>query len=741
MLILFIAGIIFLCVKIGGMEINESRLAGKSCNLKVYDCNNNEIDASGVFPIYTELSQIPDDLINAFVCLEDKKFYSHHGIDYRRIAGAFVTNIKSGSFKEGASTITQQLIKNTHLSSEKTFMRKLQEAKLALELEKRYSKDEIMEKYLNVIYYGSGNYGISQAANNYFDKKPKELTLSECALLAGTVKNPSKYSPVANIDNAIARRNLVLKIMLQDGVINENQYNSAISENIIINNRLNKNSLELPYLNMAIKEASEKLNIPKSELLYGGYEIYTGYDPIVQKSLFDSLTNLNHFSVNENGNSPDASSICIDNKSRMVSAFYATYKNSGADVYRQPGSTIKPLAVYAPAYENGKLSNGSILIDEEFDFNGYRPSNYNDAYYGAVSPRIAVEKSLNIPAVKVLSEIGIKDSIEFLNKIGIETLEEDKNLALALGGMTKGTTIKQLAGAYCMLANNGIYCEPNFVKEVKGAKGYRTVLRPLKVMENDNAYLLTDILLSTAKTGTAKKLNVDYQIAAKTGTVGTNGGNSDAWLASYTDEITLCVWQGNLSNAKDHVMKSSVTGGSYPSIIARSIYDSIYEMRKPCDFQIPDTIMEVELDKFKWQQGEICMANPFIDLNETITEKFKLTELPQKVSDRNLYESQKESRLLSMKSNHEIYLQFYTQNGYIYKLYKDSAINRQNCIFQTNGNDRITTFTLPRENHCAYYLKRYKNIFGFLIDDGWVSNIVTDDVFMMPKETTAFNKA
>ncbi|MDE7337491.1 MAG: transglycosylase domain-containing protein, partial [Clostridia bacterium] len=272
-------------------------LLGKTqCSLNVYDGDNKMIlDKKN--QEYVDYSQIPKLLSDAFIAVEDKRFYSHHGIDYIRIAGAMLNNVK-GNRTQGASTITQQLVKNTYLSSEQTFSRKFKEMQTAIKLEKQLSKEQILEYYLNMLYFGSGEYGIKNASLRFFGKDISQLNALECAMLAGIVKSPTKYNPINNYDNSILRARTVLKLMLEQNKISQNIYDSYINCNIIIKNNIIENTLDKNYLNATIQEACNILSISDKELMKSGYSVYTYYDEITQKKLRSTVCNSNDYQNN-----------------------------------------------------------------------------------------------------------------------------------------------------------------------------------------------------------------------------------------------------------------------------------------------------------------------------------------------------------------------------------------------------------------------------------------------------------
>ena len=342
-------------------------------NLTVLDKDGKQLNQA---MYYNNIKQIPLDALphytpNAFVAVEDKRFFSHNGIDIKRVCGAILHNVKSGSFKEGASTISQQLIKNTHLDNQKTIERKVNEMLLALELEKGYTKEQILEIYLNTIYFGRNAYGIENASNVYFGKSARNLTLSESAILAGMIKAPNTYAPDKNIDKCQSRRDLVLDLMLEQGYISQKDCNDAKSQPIIFVKQ--KQLTEKTYMYYALKEACQILNMTEGQLLNSGYTIETFCDANLQEQV--SQIGRKDTTTDKYGKLADISCVLTNNVGHVVACYM---RGDNADVKSQPGSTFKPIAVYAPALNECIITQASPVLDEQTDFNGYKPKNYSN---------------------------------------------------------------------------------------------------------------------------------------------------------------------------------------------------------------------------------------------------------------------------------------------------------------------------------------------------------------------------
>ena len=364
--LLAISGAGFYFYVTNSSNLDKSKLNSASpSTIEIYDKNNNLIRPKNENLI--SISKIKKHTKDAFISAEDKRFYSHNGIDFIRIGGAIISNLKSRSFSEGASTISQQLIKNTQLSSEKTITRKLKEIKMTKQLEKSFSKDEILEFYLNNIYFGNGCYGIENASNHYFNKSAENLSIEESALLAGTINAPSLYDIESNFEKANNRKNLILKLMKSYGKISENQYNEAVSSEIKLNIQKQSNSNFL--YNEILKEASQKLDISEEKLKNNNYKIYTYIDLNLQNKIKEIIkSNYSNLDCN-----PNIASIVTDNKSNGIIAIVGNKKTF--ETKRQPGSIIKPILVYAPAFENNTISPATKIVDEKVNIGGYSPEN------------------------------------------------------------------------------------------------------------------------------------------------------------------------------------------------------------------------------------------------------------------------------------------------------------------------------------------------------------------------------
>ncbi len=616
---------------------DKSKIISATRQINVYDTNGNVLDnLSYGGQKVVELKNISDDTINCFLSIEDKKFYSHKGLNYKRMAKAAINNIKSREYKEGASTISQQLIKNTHLTNEKTLKRKLKEIILTKKLEKTFTKDEILETYLNVIYYGDGCYGLEEASNHYFNKPASTLNICEAATLAGLIKAPAIYSPTSNYENSLNRRNLVLKSLFDDGYITDEDYKNyaATPIELDINTNNEKNSI---YIENTKTEAEEILNMPMQQITLNGYKIYTYFDPLKQDALIKSLENESHYHKNNYGNIADSLGIILDNNSVGVTAMYGKSKYNLANFKRQPGSAIKPILVYAPAIDCGEISPCTQILDEKVDYNGYSPNNVGNQFYGYVSVRDAVAKSLNVPAVKIMDYVGLEKCKNFAKNAGIEFNEYDNGYAIALGGFNEGITLKELVNSYIPFSSSGSYRQAKFIKKITTKNDvvvYENIKEKSQIMGDDTAFLTTDLLKAGVDYGTSSRLkNLPFQVAGKTGTVAIKGTNlnSDVYSIAYTTTDTIGVWLGNYTFNKEYNLESSNNGGTYCTSMVKDVLGSIYTT-PPTDFAKPASVIELSIDIKNTEENHTikladeCCPERYRE-SEIFAERFKPTEV------------------------------------------------------------------------------------------------------------------
>jgi len=628
-------------------KLDISRLSALAQTSSMYDMNGelmSELRGSEN-RIIVSLDEIPLHTRQAFIAAEDLRFYDHRGIDVYRILGALRSNLKSGSLAEGASTITQQLAKLTHLSAEKTIRRKLEEINLAFQIEKAYNKDEILAMYLNTVYFGRGAYGIQAAAQAYFGVDAEELTLNQSASLAAIIKAPSIYAPHISPSNNRSRRQYILSVMAENGFISQEEKQAALDESIWVLAQEAEKQLYSWYIDEALRESAELLGLSADEVIQGGFKIYTAYDARLQTIADEVYADSSFFPAAASDGTPIQSAMAVvDTNNGAVLAMiggrdYTVRRglNRATQMRRQPGSALKPLAVYGPALELG-YTTASVLLDEKTSFGGYTPRNAGDRYYGLVTMRTAIRNSLNTTAVRLLEEIGLDASIQYLNKMGIPTRNSDRNLSLALGSMTYGVTPVELAAAYVPYANGGIYHQPYCVERIEtvdGSNVYERKNSGKQVLSAQNAFLMTSLLQSVVSSGTGTRmLAANTPIAGKTGTVSMTGGNRDIWMTAYTPEISVAVWMGYDQTDAKHKISNGITGGRNTASLAAAFFKKAYADREKPDFSQPDGLVWLTLDKRALtSRGSIMLASDKTPKEYRLSEVFAASNRPYAVSD------------------------------------------------------------------------------------------------------------
>ena len=628
-------------------KLDISRLSALAQTSSMYDMNGelmSELRGSEN-RIIVSLDEIPLHTRQAFIAAEDLRFYDHRGIDVYRILGALRSNLKSGSLAEGASTITQQLAKLTHLSAEKTIRRKLEEINLAFQIEKVYNKDEILAMYLNTVYFGRGAYGIQAAAQAYFGVDAEDLTLNQSASLAAIIKAPSIYAPHISPSNNRSRRQYILSVMAENGFISQEEKQAALDESIWVLAQEAEKQLYSWYIDEALRESAELLGLSADEVIQGGFKIYTAYDARLQTIADEVYADSSFFPAAASDGTPIQSAMAVvDTNNGAVLAMiggrdYTVRRglNRATQMRRQPGSALKPLAVYGPALELG-YTTASVLLDEKTSFGGYTPRNAGDRYYGLVTMRTAIRNSLNTTAVRLLEEIGLDASIQYLNKMGIPTRNSDRNLSLALGSMTYGVTPVELAAAYVPYANGGIYHQPYCVARIETVDGSNVYERKdsgKQVLSSQNAFLMTSLLQSVVSSGTGTRmLAANTPIAGKTGTVSMTGGNRDIWMTAYTPEISVAVWMGYDQTDAKHKISNGITGGRNTASLAAAFFKKAYADREKPDFSQPDGLVWLTLDKRALtSRGSIMLASDKTPKEYRLSEVFAASNRPYAVSD------------------------------------------------------------------------------------------------------------
>ena len=583
-LLIFFSTLLVVCVGITGGFVTASfntkpNLAEDiipSASSQIYDVNGQEIAnihaTENRVPV--TLKQIPYTLQNAFIAVEDNRFYEHIGIDFRGILRAIWANIRGGEVAEGGSTITQQLAKNAYLTQDRTIKRKIQEIFLALQLERQYTKQEILEFYLNQIYFGQGAYGVQAAAKTYFNKDVSELSLNEAAMLAGIPKSPNYYSPFNNLEAANARKATVLSQMVKYGYISTSEANEAEREELILaktTDATNTNGISY-FLNYVVQLVIDKYG---DEAVYkDGLQIYTTLDMNTQAYAYNAMQNLPTFFVDNNGvEQPQGALVAINPHNGYVRAMIGgrgtDQFNRATQAVRQPGSAFKPF-VFIAALENN-FTPDTIIEDKPIKVGGWEPQNYSRTFSGKVRLRDVARLSLNVPTVRIAQELGMDKPIYYAQEMGISTFvlngaQNDRNLATALGGMTRGVTPLELTSAYGTFANNGVYVEPVVITKIISRTGKILEETPQKehnVVSADNVAALNHMLQEVINRGTGTRAAIGRPAAGKTGTT---SDYHDAWFVGYTPDLVAGVWVGTDNNAELRGM----SGGLTPAIIWQS---------------------------------------------------------------------------------------------------------------------------------------------------------------------------
>jgi len=554
----------------------------------VYAMDGTEIGPlSDIFRIPVDIKEVPDHLINAYIASEDVRFHQHLGVDPRGILRALVTNLLAGEIQEGGSTITQQVVRMAFLTTKQTLNRKIQEAALALLLERQYTKQEILNMYLNQVYLGNGAYGVGAGAKLYFDKDVADLTLGEAAMLAGITPSPENYNPLLKPDIAERQRNIVLDRMVVAGYLTAEEAEAEKAKPLEIRQgRLDTVQRYPWYMEAVRRELRDRYHLDERVIDLMGLKIYTGLDPALQAAAEQAMeARIFPESV------PDGlqgAFVAIDPRNGEVRALVGGRNkpvsggfNRATDGRIAPGSAFKPVMVYAPAFEYAGLTPESKVEDTPININGWQPKNWDGQYRGTVTVREAARLSLNPPAVRMLQMVGLPRAKQMAQRLGIRFAEGDDSLTLALGAMQEGISPLQLAAAYQAFANGGYYYEPHLVTRVEAVDG---VLKPKalearRAMSSRTAYLVTDILQTVVQSGTGTGAKLDRPMAGKTGTVELPSspeftgleGNAAAWFVGYTPDLVAAVWLGYDQIDPQHYLPSSINGSTYPTTLWRRI--------------------------------------------------------------------------------------------------------------------------------------------------------------------------
>lgn len=576
-----------------------------------------------------DLKEIPENLTKAIIATEDKNFYKHQGYDITGLARSTVVNVLAGHVVQGASTITQQLARILFLSNEKTFTRKIKELVIASRIEKTISKNQILEMYLNNVYLGSGAYGVEGASEVYFNKHVGDLTLAECALIAGLPQAPSVYSPFNDVKLAKERRNQVLKRMYKMRFITKDEYKQACEEKLHLNPlpeiyTLNK----APYFCDYVMKELEKLGFDEVEISQGGYKVITTLDYKTQQKTNEAIVkNMRTWGLN--GQNQQAAVFSFSPVDGRILAYAGgkDYSKSQFDrvtqAVRPPGSAFKPF-IYAAALEKG-LGPNDMLEDRPFTVGDWSPKNYNNKYRGNIPVYKALMISSNVCAARVIQYTGVRAVIQMARMLGITTpLEYDYTIALG----SNGVKLYEITRAYGAFANGGFKVEPYSVERVESSRGQVIYQAPKaktsKVMDLNTAATLTAMLKTVILSGTGRAANINKPAAGKTGTT---DDSKDACFIGYTPNVVTGVWVGNDDNTKN----GKITGGTVPALIWKDVMVTATAPYGNVDFDYP----EIELKNYSSNQKAK-------DLNqkETAQPAEETTDIPAEEDVNNMDETQ-----------------------------------------------------------------------------------------------------
>ncbi|KAB8138449.1 PBP1A family penicillin-binding protein [Gracilibacillus oryzae] len=647
---IIIIGILCIGVGVAGLfgfyvmtapDLDSSQLSAPA-STKLYDINGEIFADLGTEKRSTvEYSEIPKVLEDAILATEDVRFKSHMGIDFKRIGAAIIANFRDGFGSQGASTITQQVVKGSFLSNDKQLRRKVQEQWLALQLERKYSKEEIFEMYVNKIYYGAGAYGVATAAEVYFGKTDlNDLTLAEAAILAGLPQRPSAYDPFVNPDLTKERMNTVLNLMVQHNKISEAEADEVRDTDVaalLVESKKQYVKYE-GFIQQVRKEVEQKTG---ADIYKDSLQVYTTLDPGAQEYTELLLSDQENNPIDYSAD-PDiqVGITLLDTQTGAIRAIGGG-RNRESDGWnfaidgdgRQGGSSMKPIVAYGPAIEHLNWSTYHQLNDDKpFPVAGTDGviRNWNRAYQGWMSARYALQQSLNVPAVKTLEEVGYSNAKAFSEGLGIEFANDEISIRDAIGGTNTGVLPLEMAGAYAAFGNKGIYHEPYSVTKVEYPDGRTEELtsQPVEAMADYTAYMITDMLKSVVQEGTGTNANINgLPIAGKTGTTNLEDqdGSPDSWFTGYTTNYTISIWSGFSKDRKP------INNTQLPLHIFRELMQHVSSGVETADFQQPSSVVEVEVEK---GSNPAKRPSEYTPSSEIVTELFVKGHEPSNVSER-----------------------------------------------------------------------------------------------------------
>ncbi|MED0659745.1 MULTISPECIES: transglycosylase domain-containing protein [Bacillus] len=596
-------------------KLNESMLKDPIPS-KIYDKDGHYITSVGSENRdYVKYDEVPKLVRDAIIATEDARFYQHHGIDIIRTIKAIISNVTNGYGSQGGSTITQQVVKNSFLTHEKTIKRKVQEWWLAYQLERKYTKAQIFEMYVNKIYMSDGIFGIKAAAKHYFNKDLNQLNLTEAAMLAGMPQSPNNYNPFEHPEQAEKRKDIVLSLMKQHGKITEQQMRQAEADHVthylVPPSKRKVDTADNKYGAFIDLVVDEVKNMGGYNAYSDGLKIYTTLDPDAQ-SYVENMMNTNDV-IQYPDDKFQAGLVLLDTKTGEIRAIGGGRNqkvrrgyNYAVDAHRQPGSTIKPLIDYGPAIEYLKWSTYHQLTDEPYSYSNGQPiRNANGTYKGQVSIRKALQWSYNIPALKTFQAVGPDKASEFLSNLGIHF--DHMYESYAIGGMDQGPSPLQMAGAYAAFGDNGIYHKPHCIKKIvlrDGETEIKNQIDPQIAMKDYTAYMVTDMLKDVVKSGTGQTANIPgLPLAGKTGTTNYDEetrqkygipdyANKDSWFVGYTTKYSMAVWTGYPEPNKNYLTpeESKIAQKMFKNVMAH-----VSSNTETKDFKKPKSVVELPI--------------------------------------------------------------------------------------------------------------------------------------------------
>ncbi|RFU64983.1 transglycosylase domain-containing protein [Peribacillus glennii] len=591
----------------------DEKLLRDPVSSKIFDEEGKLLTEVGAERDFVAYEDIPKEVEDAVLATEDVRFYDHQGIDFYRLGGAVLANFTQGFGSQGASTLTQQVVKRSYLTADKTMKRKVQEMWLAFQLERKYTKKEIFEMYVNKIFYGERANGIARAAKTYYGKELEDLKLNEVATLVGLPQRPSAYNPYENKELAKKRRDVVLHLMNKHGFISKAEMDK--NQDIPITEGLQKRQTKknMETYDAFIDQVIEEVQAMGDYNVYSdGLEIHTTLDKDAQEYVYKML-NTNEL-INYPSEKLQAGITLLDTKSGEIRAIGGGRNtkisrgfNYATDAKRQPGSTIKPILDYGPAVEYLNWSTHKLVTDEPYEYsNGTPLKNASNRYYGTMTIREALARSLNIPAVKTIQEVGLDRAREFGSDLGLP-LPDEIGEAYAIGGMERGISSMQLAGAYSAFGNGGIYTKPHSVKKIvlRDKTSVKNNVESKAVMKESTAFIISDMLKSVLKEGygTGTLANIPYlPVAGKTGSTNFSAedrlkygipseGVPDSWMAGYTTNFTIAVWAGYdpEENKKEYLGKESQ---KIPKYLFKNLMEYASKDVATADFEMPSSVAQ-----------------------------------------------------------------------------------------------------------------------------------------------------